>query len=138
MEAKREFERSIEALDSLFSFVDEQLPDDVSARISLHVHLAVEEIFTNMVRHNEPGGDHISVTVEVADDGLHVRLMDFNVEPFDPGAAPAVDVGLPMEERTPGGLGLHLVKSVVDRLAYEYDDRVMHVYFMKALGSPDV
>ena len=135
MEARREFERSIEALDGLFSFVGEQLPDGVGDRVALHVNLAVEEIFTNMVRHNEPGGDHIAVGVEVASDGIRVRLADFNVAPFDPDSVPEPDVDLPLAERQAGGLGLHLVKSVVDRLAYEYDDRVMRVSFFKALGS---
>ena len=138
VEEKREFARSIEALEGLFGFIDEQLPAGVGERFALHVHLAVEEIFTNMVRHNQPGGEHISVAVEVSGDDLHVWLMDSDVEPFDPDAVPKADVALPMAERRPGGLGLHLVKSIVDRLAYEYQDRVMRVDFVKALGGSDV
>jgi anti-sigma regulatory factor (Ser/Thr protein kinase) len=138
MEVSREFERSIGALDGLFGFVAEQLPDGVDERVALHVNLAVEEIFTNMVRHNEAGGDHIAVAVEVTGGGIRVLLADFDVEPFDPDSAPEPDVDLPLAERRAGGLGLHLVKSVVDRLVYEYDDRVMRVSFIKSLDSPHV
>jgi serine/threonine-protein kinase RsbW len=40
---------------------------------------------------------------------------------------PAPRLDAPVEERKPGGLGLHLVKSVVDRVTYEYRDREMRV-----------
>ncbi len=40
----------------------------------------------------------------------------------------------PIEERKVGGLGLHLVKSIVDKITYEYKDRHMQVTIMKELG----
>ncbi len=138
METSRDFARSIEALDALFAFLGEWLPDGVGERISLGVNLAAEEIFTNMVRHNEPGADRISVAIVLGDGAIRVGFTDYDVEPFDPVTAPAVDVSRPMSERSPGGLGLHLVKSIVDRLSYEYKDRVMLVSFEKNLELSDV
>jgi anti-sigma regulatory factor (Ser/Thr protein kinase) len=81
----------------------------------------VEEIFTNMVRHNEGGGDRITVSIERLDNRLHLELVDFDVEPFDPetAATPPVDAGI--EERRPGGLGIYLVTKMVDDLSYEYE-----------------
>lgn len=138
MAVARDFERSIAALDELFAFLGERLPAGVGERVSLGVNLAAEEIFTNMVRHNEPGSGRISVTVEVIDGMIRVGLTDYDVEPFDPRSAPPVDVSLPMSERSPGGLGLHLVKSIVDRLSYEYRDRTMQVWFEKNLEPTGV
>jgi anti-sigma regulatory factor (Ser/Thr protein kinase) len=40
---------------------------------------------------------------------------------------PAPKLDAPIEQRNPGGLGLHLVSSVVDRVTYEYQDRAMRV-----------
>lgn len=137
MQATRLFPRSIDSLGDLFAFVGEQLPENVAERIVLHVDLAVEEIFTNMVRHNQPGGDEISVAVELADGAIRVRFVDRDVEPFDPESVPAVEVDRPMSERRAGGLGLHLIKSVVDRLVYEYQERVMQVSFVKSLETAD-
>jgi serine/threonine-protein kinase RsbW len=138
METSRDFDRSIDALEGLFSFVGEQLPEELADRASYFVNLAVEEIFTNMVRHNEPGGDHITVAVDVGAGWIRACLTDYDVEPFDPDSVREVDVDSPLAERQPGGLGLHMVKSVVDRLVYEYEDRVMRVSFQKNLGPADV
>lgn len=138
METSQEFDRSIDALEGLFLFVGEQLPPGLADRISYFVNLAVEEIFTNMVRHNQPGGDHITVAIDVGSDRIRARFTDYDVDPFDPESIPEVDIDLPLAQRRAGGLGLHMVKSVVDRLAYEYEDGVMRVSFQKNLGSADV
>jgi len=45
-----------------------------------------------------------------------------------------VETDQPIEERKAGGLGLHLVKSIVDKITYEYKDRRMQVTIMKELG----
>jgi serine/threonine-protein kinase RsbW len=97
----------------------------------------VEEIFTNMVKYNRGSAHRIRIAVSRADDSVVVRLTDFDVDPFDPASAPEVDVDLPLEARRPGGLGLHLVKSLADKLTYEYEDRVMRVSVVKRI-KPDV
>jgi anti-sigma regulatory factor (Ser/Thr protein kinase) len=53
---------------------------------------------------------------------VHLELVDFDVEPFDPASAPEVAVTAGMDERRPGGLGLHIVRTMVDELAYDYDE----------------
>ena len=52
--------------------------------------------------------------------GVEVTLTDYDVEPFDVTKAPDADIGLPIEERRPGGLGLHLIRRLVDSIEYEY------------------
>ena len=41
---------------------------------------------------------------------------------FNPLAAPEPDVHLPAEQRVPGGLGIHLIRSLAERLHYERRD----------------
>jgi len=45
-----------------------------------------------------------------------------NGHPFDPTAAPEPDLSLPLERRRPGGLGIHLMRSMMDRVHYRRSD----------------
>lgn len=133
-----EFRREIEAIGEVFafleSFVDGQKIDEKTA---FCINLVVEELFTNMVRHNEGGGDRIALSIDRQNDRVHLELIDFDVEPFDPKTAevPSVDAGI--EERRPGGLGIYLVKQMVDELnyAYETENRRMRITVTKTLEN---
>ena len=128
------FPRSLTSLGQVFAFLgvflDREQLDDAT---SYAVNFVTEELFTNLVRHNDSGGNEIEVSVERGADGIVLELSDFDVEPFDPAAVPPPDVDLPLERREPGGLGVHLVKSMVDKLAYEYSDRTLRVIAVKKL-----
>jgi anti-sigma regulatory factor (Ser/Thr protein kinase) len=85
------------------------------------VDLAVEELFTNIVKYSTMSAADVTIELAPVDGGLEVTLVDDDVEPFDVTRSPDVDTGRPIEERTPGGLGLHLVRRLVDSLDYRYD-----------------
>jgi anti-sigma regulatory factor (Ser/Thr protein kinase) len=130
------FPRTFDALDSIFLFVG----DFLAARSldpELHgpVCFIVEEIFTNFVKYNEGGQHDIAISLGHTPEQLTVRLTDFDVEAFDPTRAPTVDTTKPLNERTPGGLGLHLIRQMADTLQYEYVDRRSTVMFTKALSA---
>ena len=133
-----EFRREIEAIGEVFAFLETfAVAQEIDEKTAFCINLVVEELFTNMVRHNEGGGDRIAVSVERRDDRLHLELIDSNVEPFDPQTAeiPLVDAGI--EERRPGGLGIYLVKKMVDDLNYGYEaeDRRMRITVTKTLEN---
>ena len=55
--------------------------------------------------------------------GLSVTLVDYQRPPFDPTVeGPDVDVDAPAGDRQEGGLGIHLVKQMVDSIDYRYED----------------
>lgn len=112
----------------MFAFLKARLPEgSADEETAFCVNLAAEELFTNMIRHNEGRGDHILLELEVSAPRVFFRFTDYDVAPFDPKSVPAVKLDSPLQERNPGGLGVHLVKSVVDRVTYEYQDRAMRV-----------
>lgn len=116
----------------LRAYYEQHSVDDATA---FALDLAAEEVFTNMVRHNESPHDTLSMTIEVTPESVHLQWIDHDVAPFDPKNRPPVDVARPIEERQPGGLGLHLTQSLVDRLDYTYEDGSLRVDVVKKLGA---
>lgn len=128
--------REASSLEPLFSLLEDGFKGrEIDARTSFCMRLTAEELFTNMVRHNVGAGDRITVRLDVSDERIRLELIDHDVEPFDPDTVPPVDVSLPAEERSPGGLGMHLVRAMVDDVSYRYEDRKLSVSVIKKLGE---
>ncbi|MCZ6765593.1 MAG: ATP-binding protein [bacterium] len=129
------FTRNIDALDQIFAFTGRFVEDErLNENVAYSIDLAVEELFTNMVKYNTGTSKNIAILIDREKDEVVLQLMDFDVEPFDPTSPEDIDTDLPLEARKPGGLGLHLVKSVVDKITYEYKDRTMKVTVSKSLS----
>jgi len=134
-----EFARNLAALETLFPFVERFARSHrLDEATTFAVQLAVEELFTNLVRHNTGGAKRIAVGLDVDGGRLLVTLTDFDVDPADPSAGTSPGVLLPLEERTVGGLGIHLVRSLFDSLVYEYRDRTFRVTAIKNLEDTHV
>lgn len=90
----------------------------------LSLHLALEEAVTNVINHGYDDGQPHTFTVAIAaaDDGRITIVVTDDAPAFDPLAQPAVDVSLPLDERPIGGLGVHLVKKLMDYSHYERRD----------------
>ncbi|HEY5776184.1 MAG TPA: ATP-binding protein [Xanthomonadales bacterium] len=94
------------------------------------VDLATEELFVNMVTYDTETNEEILIEMVPHALGLEVSLTDYDVERFDPTSAASVDVNAPLEERSPGGLGLYLVMKMVDSIHYEYRNRQSKITFI--------
>jgi anti-sigma regulatory factor (Ser/Thr protein kinase) len=119
---RRDFPRRTEALEDIVLFTADAFAGErIDPSLRGTVDLAIEELFTNMVKYGKSGGD---VTVEFATvpGGVEVTLVEHDAaHAFDPTHGPEVDVAAPLESRTAGGLGLHLVRKLVDAIEYRYD-----------------
>ena len=96
------------------------------------VDLATEELFVNMVTYNVESKEDILIQMVPHSHGIEVSLTDYDVERFDPTRPGHVDVDVdaPLDERTPGGLGLYLVLKMVDSIHYEYRNRQSKITFI--------
>jgi serine/threonine-protein kinase RsbW len=131
---EKRFERQFDSLDPMFGFLTEAMSrEGANEGVAFSVKLAVEELFTNMVKYNTGSGGEILLRIATRDDTLVVDIIDFDVDPFDPGSAREASVDDPIRQRQIGGLGLRLVRSVVDKITYEYKDRQMTVTLVKTL-----
>jgi anti-sigma regulatory factor (Ser/Thr protein kinase) len=131
----RDFARDYDSLTALYQFAEEILAaSEIGEAIRFPVHLALEELFTNMVKYNPDTDGDIGVAVVVEAGTVTVTLTEDDVDEFDVTRARDVDTDAPLSERTPGGLGLHLLQNIVDELRYDYQDRRSRVVFTKRSG----
>ncbi len=131
---ERSFHRSMGSLADVFAFVDESLAGQpVPPGPAYAVRMALEELFTNAVKHGPRNAPNVLISVEHRGKEIAVAFTEFDVDRFDIREAPAVDVERPLDERTPGGLGIHLVRQVVDRIEYEYSGRTGRTTLVKTL-----
>jgi phosphoserine phosphatase len=119
--ARGSFVRSFDSLETMTAFSAAAFARmGFAARLLPIVDLAVEELFTNMVKYGVGSSAPVRIEIGAIAGGVEVRLIDDDVEPFDITRTPAVDIDAPIEDREPGGLGLHLIRRMVDSVEYEY------------------
>lgn len=83
------------------------------------IQMAVDEACTNSMEHAYDGQDTGEVTVCCySEDGdLVIKVTDYG-KPFDPSQVPEPDVSLPLEQRSIGGLGLYLMRRLMDSVEF--------------------
>lgn len=94
-------------------------------KLIFQITLILDELVTNSISYGymEPGGHQIRIDLSFKDQRLTIRLED-DAGPFNPLEAPPPELDLPLEERNRqvGGMGIHLVRTLVDQLNYERVD----------------
>jgi phosphoserine phosphatase len=114
------FKRTFDAIPEIAQFTaDVFVSHQIDPRLLPSLDLVLEELFTNMVKYGK-GDAPVRITLRRAPGGVQVTMTDFGVEPFDVTRVPAADTRAPIEQREAGGLGLHLVRKMVDSIEYEY------------------
>jgi len=95
---------------------DEGVADEVGFKMTLALEEAVMNVITHAF-HGVPPPHLITVRLRITSRMLAAEISD-NGAPFDPTTAPDPDLSLPIEQRHPGGLGIHLMRSIMDRMQY--------------------
>ena len=88
--------------------------------LTLSLNLALEEAVTNVIMYAYPEGTDGLVDIEaiIREHTLSFVISDSG-QPFDPTAQPDADVSQSIENRQVGGLGIYLVRSIMDSVSYE-------------------
>ena len=118
-------EANVENLPKVLAFVDDQLEmAECPMKAKIQIDIAVEEIFVNIAHYAyAPGTGDALIRVRVSDEPAKV-LIDFEDSgiPYNPLEKADPDVTLNVQEREIGGLGIFMVKKIVDEIRYEYAD----------------
>jgi serine/threonine-protein kinase RsbW len=99
--------------------------------------VALDEVLSNTVRWGH-GGEaapgEIEIRASLEDGMLALRIVD-DAPPFNPLDAPLPDVDLPLEERPVGGLGLLVMRKLMDAVTYERRDGRNWLVLTRKVGS---
>ena len=135
----KKFKRDINSLTTIFEYLAEfVVKNRLNKSAAFSLNLAVEEIFTNMVKYNPDNPNPIQLTLTKAPDALIAELIDYSAESFDITKTRIYDNTLSLEERPIGGVGIHLVKKMFDEIKYDYIDQQCKITLIKYLGVSDV
>jgi len=126
--------RQLNSLDGIFKFITEfSAKTGVDESVVFTINLVVEELFTNIVKYTSENSNEILLELKKNEGDLIIHLTDFDVDPFDISKTGEVDTKQSLEERRVGGLGIHLVKQMIDKIEYEYKDRQSKIILIKHL-----
>lgn len=92
----------------------------VQEQVSLDLQLALEEIISNTIKYgyNDSASHLIHVRAESSDEQVLLEVED-DAGAFNPLEAPTPNIDLPVEERPVGGLGIYLVRALMDHVEYQ-------------------
>jgi serine/threonine-protein kinase RsbW len=136
MEMTAMFRRDIRVLPEVFEFIESFFRTaGVDQKVRFAVELSVEEIFANLIDHNASGRDAIRMQIRLGGGELSVAVVDYDAPRFDINTdAPEPDVTSPLEKRRPGGLGLMLVKKMMDRVEYRHENGIGTILLSKSVA----
>lgn len=117
-------QNDVEQVLQLSEFVEQVCEEaELDMSLTMSVNLAIEEAVVNVMNYAYPAGTEGDVQVDAFSNGeiLKFVITDWG-KPFDPTTKEDIDITLPAEERVIGGLGIHLVRQIMDSSNYERID----------------
>ncbi|MCE2453084.1 MAG: ATP-binding protein [Nitrospinae bacterium] len=101
--------------------------------IEFQVDLVLEELVLNVVHHGSSDGEEGEIKIELFSDAesVVIDIIDSG-RPFDPLTdAPEPDTESTIEDRAVGGLGIHLVRTMMDEVTYRREENKNHMRLVK-------
>lgn len=116
------------------AFVSEQ---GIAADDAARILILLEELLTNLAKYGYPDGaepGRAEIVLALNGSQLEIEFIDDGCA-FDPLAVPLPNLDAPLEERPIGGLGLHLLRSLADRVSYERINDKNVIRLSRSIGS---
>jgi len=134
--AKKEFVATVNNFSSVSEFIEETLDSfEVPLKVINQMNIAVEEIFTNIAKYGFAGQTNGKATIDItlADNTVTIRTFD-NSPMFNPFNKKDPDISLGVEDRPIGGLGILMVKKLMDAVDYQYENNTNIITLVKKVG----
>ena len=132
-EASLEVSRGLHEVDRAAAWLDEFatsaiLPADITAKL----HIVLDEILSNIIRHGGPGTEPILLALRRRRQDVELAVTD-DGPPFDPRRFEPVPVEVRVAERRIGGAGLLFVRALMDDIDFARRDDRNHLVLRKRL-----
>jgi serine/threonine-protein kinase RsbW len=101
------------------------------------IQLAADEASSNIIEHAYAGvkGGKLEIDISISDNKLKIIMRDHG-KPFDPASVPEPNVKADLSERKIGGLGMYLMRKLMDEVSYESSPETGNILTMiKRLGD---
>jgi len=118
-------EATINNVNAVTAFVDELLEEnDCSMKANMQIDIIIDELFGNIANYAyAPDTGEATVSVDFLDEPKRVAIaFEDSGVPYDPLKKDDPDITLSAEERDIGGLGIFMVKSMVEEIKYEFEN----------------
>ena len=114
----------VQEVPQLASFIDEVAEAcGIDMATTMSLNLAMEEAVVNVMNYAYPAGTVGNVDIDAEfDDGKLTFILSDSGTPFDPTQTGEPDLTLDAEDRPIGGLGIFLVRQIMDSVEYRYSD----------------
>lgn len=117
-EAKMTVKPNMESVAEVAAFVEEQLEKmEVPMRLTTKLMISVDEIYSNIVRYSH--ANQAAITVSREENTIQLVFED-DGKPYNPLEAEEPDITASAEDRTIGGLGIFMVRKMMDQVDYSY------------------
>lgn len=124
---------TLKNLDPMMAFITDAAKNmGFDEKKLFHIKLAAEEILVNIINYAYKGGSgDIEITLgDRGGEALVVEIADHGIT-FDPLSLPEPDITAPMEKRRIGGLGIFLVRKLMDEVTYRREEERNILTFVK-------
>ena len=111
---------TMETVSQIAAFVEEEMEKlEISPKISMKLMIAVDEIYSNIIRYS--GATEATIKIEKTEKELCLWFID-NGKPYNPLDAEEPDITKSSEDRKIGGLGIFMVRKMLNNVEYKYID----------------
>lgn len=122
----------IDEFEKISAFANKILDEEnLDERIKEHFLVSIDELFSNVVFYSK--AENVRIECIREEGKISFCILDDGAQ-YDPTKAEEPDTALEAEERDIGGLGIHIVRNLMDEMVYEYRDGWNITTISKTLG----
>lgn len=132
MKNRSRFKKDSNQLQEIFRFLNKGWESfSLESKTKSELELAVEELYMNIVRHNPDEKSPVCLSLENGSDRVEIKISSKEERMFDITKMEKVDLDDYIAKEKSGGLGIHLVKELMDEVRFEHSNGISTITIIK-------